>query len=184
MSIILRALFKGDTLIEMDEVDSGTAVPSGFEARTIAPTLKPYIGGDWGGHPAHGIGPVTPEALEQFRAALLTRLAECRWAAQVRGVVIDGRRWHSNEGGRSALVEAVTISAVWQETYPADRWETQWKTADGFITVDRATVIAAGLAVAAHIQGVFRREAALGELIAVGDFEQLAVLASEIEGGW
>jgi hypothetical protein len=24
----------------------------------------------------------------------------------------------------------------------------------------------------------------LGELIAVGDFEQLAVLASEIEGGW
>jgi hypothetical protein len=99
-------------------------------------------------------------------------------------VVIDGRRWHSNEGGRSALVEAVTISAVWQETYPADRWETQWKTADGFITVDRATVIAAGLAVAAHIQGVFRREAALGELIAVGDFEQLAVLASEIEGGW
>lgn len=184
MSKIVRALFREGTLIEVAEVDATAAVPNGFEARTIPPALKPYIGGGWAAHPTHGLGPVTAAALAAFRSALLARLAALRWAAQVRGVVIDGKRWHSDAEGRAALVEAVTLSRVWEETYPADRWQTRWKTADGFIMVDCAAVMAAGLAVASHIQSVFNREALLAESIRQGDFETLAVIAEEIEGGW
>ncbi len=145
--------------------------------------LDRYIGPGWQDH--GGALSLTTAALQQFRAALLARLAARRWEAQVRGVVIDGRRWHSDAEGRAALVEAVTLSRVWEETYPADRWQTRWKTADGcFIMVDRAAVIAAGLAVASHIQSVFNREALLAESIRQGDFETLAVIAEEIEGGW
>lgn len=184
MPTILRALLKGETLIELAEVDSSTAVPSGFEARTIAPALKRYIGADWGAHPVHGVGPVTAEALEAFRAALLKRLAECRWAAQVRGVVIDGKRWHSDAEGRSSLVESAVLSAEWEAANPGQTWQTAWKTADGFITVTRPQLIAASFEVAAHVQGVFTREATLATQIAGGNFETLAALAAEIEGGW
>lgn len=181
---ILRALFKDGALIEITEVDAGASVPSGFEARTIATALRPYIGGGWGAHEAQGVGPVTPDALDEFRAALLKRLPECRWAAQVRGVVIDGKRWHSDAEGRSSLVESAVLSAEWEAAHPDQPWQTAWKTADGFITVTRPELIAASFQVAAHVQGVFAREALLSAQIAEGDFEALAALAAEIEGGW
>jgi hypothetical protein len=181
---ILRALFKGGALNEITEVDAGATVPSGFEARTIAPALRPYIGGGWDAHPTQGVGPVTPEALEAFRAALLKRLPECRWSAQVRGVVIDGKRWHSDAEGRSSLVESAVLSAEWEAAHPDQPWQTAWKTADGFITVTRPQLIQASFEVAAHVQAVFTREATLATQIAGGNFETLAALAAEIEGGW
>lgn len=184
MSKIVRALFREGTLIEVAEVDATAAVPNGFEARTIPPALKPYIGGGWGAHPTQGLGPVTAPALAAFRSALLARLAACRWAAQVRGVVIDGKRWHSDAEGRAALVESAVLSAEWEAARPGERWETDWKTADGFVRVKRPELIAAAFQVAAHIQAVFAREATLSARIAEGDFEQLAALAAEIEGNW
>lgn len=178
----MHALFINGAFAGLTETPPAAA-PEALTSLPVPAALVKYIGTGW--QDQGGALSLTPAALAQFRAALLARLAACRWEAQVRGVVVEGKRWHSDAEGRAALVEAVTLSRVWEETYPADRWQTRWKTADGcFIMVDRAAVIAAGLAVASHIQAVFAREATLSARIAEGDFEQLAALAAEIEGNW
>jgi hypothetical protein len=180
---VYRVLFRGNTLAEQGRVPEGAPATPGTDARNVADALAPYVRADWEPHPTEGAAP-TGAALEAFRAALLTRLAACRWAAQVRGVVIEGKRWHSDAEGRSALVESAVLSAEWEKANPGQSWETDWKTADGFITVTRPQLIQASFQVADHVQGVFAREAALAAQIANGNFETLAALAAEIEGGW
>jgi hypothetical protein len=174
------AIFDGSRLIELRE--SAWASEGDYHCVPIPASLQPYINALWtrddGGLHCPNL------ALEQFRAALFKRLAACRWAAQVRGVVIDGKRWHSDAEGRSSLVESAVLSAEWEAAHPDQPWQTAWKTADGFITVSRPQLIAASFVVAAHIQAVFAREALLSAQIAGGNFETLAALAAEIEGGW
>ncbi len=179
-----RAITRDGALIEIDHALPGAPVQPGAAAILIAPALVPYLQSTWQPDQNFGLRAATQQALEAFRGGLLTRLAACRWAAQVRGVVIDGKRWHSDAEGRSSLVESAVLSAEWEAAHPDQPWQTAWKTADGFITVTRPQLIAAAFQVAAHVQAVFTREAALSAQIAVGDFETLAALASEIEGGW
>lgn len=155
-----------------------------YTVATVAEPLAPYLDGHWQPTDSGVATVTTPAGLAAFRGALLARLAACRWAAQVRGVVIDGKRWHSDAEGRAALVESAVLSAEWEAEFPGESWETDWKTADGFVCVKRPQLIAAAFQVAAHIQAVFAREATLSARIAEGDFEQLAALAAEIEGGW
>jgi hypothetical protein len=180
---VYRVLFRDGAIAEQGRVPEGAPATPGTEARIVPDALASYVRADWVPHPILGAAPTGP-ALEVFRAALLTRLAACRWSAQVRGVEIDGKRWHSDAEGRSSLVESAVLSAEWEAAHPDQPWQTDWKTADGFIRVNRAQLIQASFRVAAHVQAVFAREALLSAQIANGNYETLAALAAEIEGGW
>lgn len=177
----MYAIFIDRTLASLTAAHPA-ALPETVVCVPVAAALERYVSADW--QDEDGALVATGTTLETFRTALLARLAACRWEAEVGGVVIDGKRWHSDPRGRAALVESAVLSAEWEAAHPDESWETDWKTADGFIRVTRPQLVAAAFQVAVHVQAVFKREASLSAQIAEGDFEQLAALAADIEGRW
>lgn len=103
---------------------------------------------------------VEPESLSALIAQLGADLAAVRYGHQTAGVLHDGRRWHSDGEGRSSITDSLALATEY-EAATGESWSTAWKTMDGYLVVDRPALVAAGLAVGAHVSACFAREAAI-----------------------
>ncbi len=103
---------------------------------------------------------VEPESLSALIDQLGGDLAAVRYGHQTAGVLHDGRRWHSDGEGRSSITDSLALATEY-EAATGESWTAAWKTMDGYTTVDRPALVAAGLAVGAHVSACFSREAAI-----------------------
>lgn len=120
-----------------------------------------------------------PLPLEQARAQRLTELADYRWQRETGGTTLNGTPIATDRDSQAKLT-AAWATAKDDPAYTIDNW----KVAPGvFVTLDAATIIAAGEAARAHVQACFDREAVLsGEILACATTED--VLAIDITTGW
>lgn len=133
---------------------------------------------------------VEPESLDGLVSQLAATLADARWRRQVAGVVHDGRRWHSDGEGRSSITDSLALATEY-EAATGQPWSTPWKTMGGFAIVDRPALVAAGLAVGAHVAGCFAREMEIATALATHAADPaatadslIALYDSAIATGW
>ena len=94
----------------------------------------------------------------------LANLKAARDAAIARGIEVDGLRLQTDDLSQSRL----TSSALAAQLDPAST--VRWKTASGeFVTLTAPQIIALALAVRAHVQACFDREAELTDAIMAAD---------------
>lgn len=121
---------------------------------------------------------VTPEQLAAMKADLLARLATRRWERTL-VMDFDGETDVPAEPARSVVTSLVVAAQVAPYAEPRafklkpGVWR-QWLPAD---------LVGYGMAIGAHVQGCFEREAALAaEAVAAEDYD--AYSAIDIEAGW
>lgn len=135
-------------------------------------------------------GTVAPPTLDHLATQILARVADRRWREQTKGKLIDGRRWHTDSEGRSSITDSLALATEY-EAATGETWATKWKTMDGFVQVDRAALVAAGLQIGSHVTACFAREEAITDLVtlALADdtttpTDLVAIHNSEIDTGW
>ena len=89
-------------------------------------------------------------------------LADRRRRAVDAGIVVDGVPFLTDRDSRADLTGAI----VWAGLYPAG--VRQWLTPAGWVDLTAQQLIAAGVAVATHVQDCFNRQAALEAEIDAG----------------
>jgi len=148
--------------------DDGIVVPHGGDAA---------IGWSWDG--TRFSPPPDLRTLEEARAEKLAALAARRYAVEIAGTVLDGRRIRTDRETRGAMIEALACAAI-----VGDAWATRWKGDDGaFVTIDGAFLERAVAAAGAHRSACFAREDALTiEILAAPD--RAALDAIDIDAGW
>ena len=99
--------------------------------------------------------PPTPAALKAY-------LADRRRRAVDAGVMVNGVPFRTDRDSRSDLVGAI----VWAGLYPAG--VRQWLTPAGWVDLTSQQLVAAGVAVATHVQDCFDRQAVLEAEIDAG----------------
>lgn len=121
-----------------------------------------------------------------FRAALpgelpevqmsdvLANLKAARDAALSGGVTVNGISVQTDNLSQQRL----TAAALAAQIDPAGT--VRWKTADGFVTLTAAQIVAVAMAVRAHVQACFDREAELMAEIEASDTPE----AVDISTGW
>lgn len=111
--------------------------------------------------------------LESARADLKGQVASARYEAEVAGIVVNARTIDTSRESQAKLNAVVTLMQL-----PQAPTSLQWKCKDGsFVTLDAASAISVGLAVAAHVQAQFNREAELVAAIdGCGTVDELAAL--------
>lgn len=117
--------------------------------------------------------------LAAVKAAMLAALASRRYDAEIAGTTVGGVPLATDRATRSILTAAyVKASQDSEFAIP------NWKVANGvYVTLDAATIIAAGDAATAYVQLCFDNEVALSAQIeAAEDFEALAAI--DLETGW
>lgn len=72
-------------------------------------------------------GAVVPPSLDHLLAQMAGRLAARRWQQQTRGVVIAGRRWHTDAEAVGNITASLAMAAVY-EARTGQPWATPWKT--------------------------------------------------------
>ena len=106
---------------------------------------------------------------EAGRQAAAARLADLRWPRETGGLVLpDGSRIATSREAQATLTGAIQLVAAGVLAEPV-----AWKTAEGWIELDRAGLMAVAAAVAAHVQACFAAERAVlaqvpGDLDAAG----------------
>lgn len=99
------------------------------------------------------------------RETLLTWAATMRREREASGIDLNGVRLETDEKSRAVL----TAAYVRARDNP-DYTIPNWKIADGvYITLDAATIIAAGTAVSDHIQSCFDKNREIDDLILSGE---------------
>ncbi|MDR1379580.1 MAG: DUF4376 domain-containing protein [Synergistaceae bacterium] len=115
----------------------------------------------------YDIGPVeldpdeTPLVLA--KRAKLAAIATTRWKAEVGGVKVGEMKIDTSRESRSPITGAA-LATVLDETYIC-----QWKTAQGFITLNAETILAAATGVRQHVQACFDHEAELTAVVAAAE---------------
>lgn len=109
-------------------------------------------------------GELSPPSLQHLVDQMAVKLADRRWDEQTAGVGHGGHVWHSDAEGRASINESLTLAAEY-ERLTGQTWSTRWKAKSGFVTVDRAALVAAGLAVGEHVQACFNRESEILQAI-------------------
>jgi hypothetical protein len=101
-------------------------------------------------------------ALDVAKAAKLAELAVARYTAETAGITINGSTIATDRTSQ-AMITGAALKATQDETCSC-----QWKTAQGFVTLTAAQIIAIADAVRDHVQGCFDQEATLaGQVVAI-----------------
>ena len=97
--------------------------------------------------------------LEQAKAKAMADMAARRYEVEVGGIEVNGMEVATDRDSQG-LVLGAAFAASMDPAYVV-----KWKTADGFVDLDAATVIALAQAIRAHVQAAFDREAQVVALI-------------------
>ncbi len=115
---------------------------------------------------------------EEVKAAKLADLATYRWTKETEGITVSGVAIKTDRESQSLINGALKLFDL-NPALPA----IDWKGANGWVQVDRATLEAVGLAVGVHVQACFTREKyhaeAIGALTTIEDIE-----AYDFTTGW
>jgi predicted secreted protein len=103
-------------------------------------------------------GTIAP-TLETAKEVKTEEIAAARWKAETGGVEVNGITIDTSRESQ-ALITGATLQATLDDTYTCN-----WKTAQGFITLDAQTILGVAVAVRQHVQAAFNREAELTALI-------------------
>lgn len=121
------------------------------------------------------------DPLPAARAQRLAELAAYRWERQVAGFSLAGVRFETDAEARANLAGAALAALLAAQA--GDDYSVVWKSPDGPVALDGATVMAAARQIEAWVRGLFTREAALAaEMLALADWRD--VMALDITGGW
>ncbi|MBQ9526257.1 MAG: DUF4376 domain-containing protein [Fretibacterium sp.] len=128
------------------------------EARNVAAAL-----GSWRVENGR-LAPYTPPApepptLEELKAQKREEIAAARYAAEVAGVTVGNMKIRTDRESQ-ALITGAALAAMDNPEYTC-----RWKTEEGFVTLDAATVLSVARTVRAHVQACFDREAELAAQI-------------------
>jgi hypothetical protein len=111
----------------------------------------------------YAIGPVELDADETplvlAKRAKLGEIAAARYEAEVGGITVSSMTIKTDRESQ-ALITGAALAATLDNTYTC-----RWKTEQGFVTLNAATVISVAQAVRAHVQACFDREAELAATI-------------------
>jgi hypothetical protein len=116
--------------------------------------------------------------LVQLKANRLAELANMRWQKETGGIVLNGASVATDEISQTKLIGAVVGAQMDPEV------TMKWKMKDGaFVTLDATTIVGVAMAVRAHIQACFDREAELkAEIEAASNPDAMAAI--DIAEGW
>ncbi len=108
-------------------------------------------------------------ATESVKAGIAAR----RYVAEISGITLNGM-FIDTDRDSQALITGAALSAMLDSTYVCN-----WKTIEGFVQLDAATLIGIAQAIRAHVQACFDRESALLNAVTNGS------ITSELLGeGW
>lgn len=135
-------------------------------------------------------GTVAPPSLDYLAGQIIERIKERRWQEQVKGVMHEGNRWHTDSEGRRSITDSLTLATEFEAATGA-AWSAKWQTMDAIVTVDRAALVSAGLVVGGHVAACFERAAEIIDLVnlALADpattaADLVAIYNTEIDQGW
>ncbi|MFN3347430.1 DUF4376 domain-containing protein [Pseudorhodoplanes sp.] len=159
MSLVISNLRYADPqsmLIDMDVTKDGETFPFTYAADDSAPLsneVRALL--QVGSHPVEAYAEPVPDA-----ASLRAYAAGARWRKETAGLAVGS--FHVATDDRSkALIQGAYLQAQRDPAFTA-----QWKTASGsFVTITAAAIEAVALAVAAHIQACFAKEAEVVQAI-------------------
>jgi hypothetical protein len=126
--------------------------------------------------------PLSTEArtakIAEIKASKLAALAKRRWEAETGGITVNGASVATDEVSQTKIIGAV-VGAQMDPTVTM-----KWKMKSGqFVTLDAASIVGVAMAVRAHVQACFDKEAELRAQIEPSlnpDF----IEAFDIETGW
>lgn len=100
-------------------------------------------------------------------------IAERRYQEETRGITVAGF-FLNTERDSQALLTGAALEAFMDSSYTC-----RWKTAEGFVELDSASLINISRAMRQHVQSCFNREADLLEALENGSFT-----SDMLEVGW
>jgi hypothetical protein len=116
--------------------------------------------------------------LEEARASKFSALASRRWQAETGGTTFNGLPLSTDAVSQTKYVGALVGAQIDPNA------TLKWKMADGsFVTLDAQTITAVAMAVRAHIQACFDREAELRTLVQAAA-SKAELEAIDINAGW
>jgi hypothetical protein len=101
-----------------------------------------------------------PLTIEEVRANKLAALAAYRYVQETAGIVVGGATIKTDRESQ-AMISGAKLYADLNLAALID-----WKGADGWVQIDRTTLLAIGQAVGAHVQACFSNERVHAEAIA------------------
>ena len=114
--------------------------------------------------------------IEELREDKLDELAAARWAAEVGGVSLGGMTIRTDRESQ-ALITGAALQAMMDPEYTC-----RWKAGEGFVTLDARTILGAAMAVRAHVQACFDREAELASAVAAASTPEEVAAVRWTEG--
>jgi hypothetical protein len=130
------------------------------------------------GFRVHEAEPEVPTLAER-KAGLQEEVRAKRWAVETGGLTVGGAPIRTDEASQSRITAAVNLFAH-DETLQSVDWEAQHGV---WVEIDRATMIAIGVAVGRHVQQCFSHARALSEAVEAAEDEE-ALDAIDIDAGW
>jgi hypothetical protein len=113
-----------------------------------------------------------PPTLEEAKAAKLAEIAAARFKEETGGTVFQGMSIDTARESQ-ALITGAALQATVDSAYSC-----RWKTSAGFVELTAAQILAVAVAVRAHVQACFDREAELipqvGAAPTVAEVEKIA----------
>jgi hypothetical protein len=119
----------------------------------------------------------TPRPIDQVRKDLASQVAAVRYQKEQAGVTINGVHIATDDRSQVKLI-GVRIRASANPSYTVN-----WKTSEGFVLLNAATIITISDTVADHVQACFDAEAQhAADIAELADVE--AAMAYDINAGW
>jgi hypothetical protein len=116
--------------------------------------------------------------LDEIRAARLAELANLRWEKETGGTVFNGMPIATDAVSQTKYIGAVVGAQI------APNAVINWKMADGtFVSLDAQAITAVAMAVRAHVQACFDREAELKAWIEAASMAE-EIAAIDLNTGW
>lgn len=124
---------------------------------------------------------LTDRNVDDRKEELLSRLAAKRWEVETGGIKINGSSIRTDEVGQGKITGALALMDKAPGLSSID-WEGQ---PGVWVTLDKATLEAIGVAVGMHVQACFSRARVISEAIQeASNHDELDDAQAEIETGW
>lgn len=147
--------------------ETGVTIPEELQGKRLA-----YVDGEFSELP-----PLQTPATKDDRDAKKAALAAKRYEVEIGGITVGGAKVKTDRESQASLTGAYTSLKEGMLT------SIDWKTEDGWVTLNLATCEAIAQAVASHVQQSFSREKELSALIdAAETVEDLQAI--DINSGW